>query len=67
MLKRRLIDKTFRKLFYKRLSLGMKRWKKVCNLRGSQEEQAGFVMKKLRLRFLNDAFTMYLRFYKKSL
>lgn len=66
-LKRRLIDKTFRKLFFKRLGLGMKRWKKVCNLRGSQEEQAAFVIKKLRMRYLNDSFTRYLRFYKKSL
>ena len=66
-LKRRLIDKTFRKLFFKRLSLGMKRWKKVCNLRGSQEERAAFIIKKLRLRYLNDSFTRYLIFYKKSL
>jgi hypothetical protein len=66
-LKRRLIDKTFKKLFFNRLSLGIKRWKKVCNLRGSQEERAAFVIKKLRLRFLNDSFTRYLRFYKKSL
>ena len=66
-LKRRLIDKTFKKLFFKRLSLGMKRWKKTCNLRGSQEERAAFVIKKLRMRYLNDSFTRYLWFFKKSL
>jgi hypothetical protein len=66
-LKRRLIDKMFRKLFFKRLSLGMKKWKSVCNNRTSQEEMAAFVIKKLRLRLINDAFTRYLIFYKKSL
>lgn len=66
-LKRRLIDKTFRKLLFKRQMLAMKRWKRTCNLRGSQEDQAAFVIKKLRMRFINDAFSRYIRFYKESL
>ena len=66
-LKRRLIDKTFRKLFFKRQMLAMKKWKRTCNLRGSQEQQAAFVIKKLRMRFLNDSFSRYIRFYRKSL
>ena len=61
-----MIDKTFRKLFYRKLSLAMRRWKDICINRKEQEDKAALVIKRMRNRFLRQAFDRYLEFLKKS-
>jgi len=65
--KRRLVEKTFRKLFYRKLAVCVGRWKDICGLRGGQETRADFIIKKMRKRFTQQAWDRYLTFYKKSL
>ena len=50
--KRRMVDKTFKKLFYRRLSVAMGRWRDIIGLRQSQEDRAALVIKRMRTRFL---------------
>ena len=61
-----MVDKTFRKLFYRKLATAMGRWKdKVIN-RKLQGETAQFTLQKMRRRFLRQAFDQYLHFLHKS-
>ena len=62
--KRRTVDKTFRKLFYRRLSVAMGRWRGICHFRQGQEDRAALVVKRMRQRFVRQAFDRYLEFFK---
>ena len=64
--KRKMVDKTFRKLFFRKLALAMGRWKDICKFRGQQEDMTSLVIKRMRNRFLRQSFDLYLQFYKKS-
>ena len=50
--KRRTVDKTFRKLFYRRLSTALGRWRGICHFKQGQEDRAALVVKRMRKRFL---------------
>jgi len=63
---RRMVDKTFKKLFYRRVAVALGRWKDICVTKGTQEDRARFVLNKMRGRFLRQAFDRYLVFHRKS-
>lgn len=42
----------------------MGRWKDICNMRYSQEDRYQRVAAKMRKRFLRDAFSRYLSWFK---
>jgi|DEB0MinimDraft_12_1074336.scaffolds.fasta_scaffold03314_2 hypothetical protein len=63
---RRMVDKTFRKLFYRRLAVALGRWKDICNDRSNKEDNIKFMIKRMRFRFLRQSFDRYLAFLKKS-
>ena len=46
--KRRMVDKTFRKLMFRQQSVALGRWKDVCVHRGAQEAKARQVLNQLR-------------------
>lgn len=50
--KKRMVDKTFKKLFFRRLSLALGRWRDIIGLRVRQENCAELVIKRMRTRFL---------------
>ena len=50
--KRKTVDKTFRKLFYRRLAVALGRWRDTIGLRQGQEARAELVIKRMRIRFL---------------
>lgn len=64
--KRRMVDKTFKKLFYRNLQNSIDRWKDVCNEKSSKEDNAGYVIKRMRNRFLRQAFDRYVEFNRRS-
>ena len=63
---RKMVDKTFKKLFYRKVAVALGRWKDICNEKKVQEDQALFVLKKMRSRFLRQAFDRYLEFLHKA-
>ena len=64
--KRKMVDKTFRKLFYRQLAVAIGRWKDICNMRTGQESKAELVIKRMRNRYLRQAFDLYLAFYRRD-
>jgi hypothetical protein len=61
-----MVDKTFRKLFLRRCKCAMMRWKGICEDRGQKEDNVNLMVKRMRNRFLRQAFDRYLAFNKKS-
>jgi uncharacterized membrane protein (DUF106 family) len=49
---RKMVDKTFRKLFYRKLAVALGRWKDICVHKNEQEDKAALVIKRMRIRFL---------------
>lgn len=64
---RKMVDKTFRKLFYRNLQYAINVWKDKCNSYVDKESKATIVLKKMRNRFLRQAFDRYLKFNKRSI
>lgn len=62
--KRRMVDKTFRKLFYRKVATAMGRWRDICGFHQDKEDRAALVIKRLRKRLIRQAFDMYLAFYR---
>jgi hypothetical protein len=63
-LKRRIIDKNFRKLLFRRLREAMVRWRGIVNNTKCQQDQVGsVVIKRMRCRLLKQAFDRYKEFY----
>lgn len=61
-----MVDKTFRKLMFRHLSMALGRWKDVCVHRNAQEAKARQVLHKLRTGLVRQAFDRYLLFLSKS-
>ena len=62
--KRRMVDKTFRKLQNRQLATALYRWRGICHYRSHQEDRAALVIKRLRKRLLRQAFDTYIGFYR---
>jgi hypothetical protein len=60
--KRVIVDKTMRKLMYRKLSAALGRWMDICNLRTDQERRFAFNILRHRKRNLRQAFDKYLEF-----
>lgn len=66
-IQRKVTEKTFKKLFYRKLQYAINRWKDICVDKNDKEARAAYLCKKMRQRLLRDAFERYLWFFKKSL
>lgn len=65
--KRKMVDKTFRKLYLRRQQYALNVWRDKVNLFNGKETEISLVIKKMRNRFLRQAFDKYLHFFRKSI
>ena len=61
-----MVDKTFKKLFYRKLAVALGRWKDICVHKNAAEDKAALVIKRMRTRFIRQAFDKYIEFLKWS-
>ena len=65
--KRKMVHKTFRKLFNRRIGVCLDRWKMICGDLNKKEERSELIIKRTRARLCREAFERYVVFYKKSI
>jgi len=62
---RKMVDKTFRKLYNRKVGMALFRWKDRCILKSVQQDKASRMLIRAKRRFLKQGFEKYLDFIKR--